>query len=147
MAACTHIYVIGAYSERRLEAFKIGVAKDPEDRLTVLQTGNHCRLRLMCAWRIGAAKQALKLEALTHASFSDDCLIGEWFDPRVIEPAMAWLHRESQGAQIVSGELRDDQSDDGCYRLEDDLSARFLNGDWSKSVSLVDGAFDHFRSI
>lgn len=55
---------------------KLGLAKDPRERLKTLQQGNPERLHGLAAWR------ALRLEERQlHEEFAADRLVGEWFRP------------------------------------------------------------------
>jgi hypothetical protein len=55
---------------------KIGIARDPANRLATLQTGHHATLRIVALTAGGSAQ-----EAAYHAHFKAHRLRGEWFDP------------------------------------------------------------------
>lgn len=55
---------------------KIGLAKNPRERLATLQTGNHEELRGLAAWRVLPIE-----EKLLHDEFRHAHIRGEWFRP------------------------------------------------------------------
>uniref|UniRef100_A0A6H1ZYZ5 Bacteriophage T5 Orf172 DNA-binding domain-containing protein n=1 Tax=viral metagenome TaxID=1070528 RepID=A0A6H1ZYZ5_9ZZZZ len=56
---------------------KIGISKEPEERIKVLQTGNPKKLRLI--WTINPKSK--NVENTLHRVFLDERLEGEWFLP------------------------------------------------------------------
>lgn len=58
---------------------KIGVAKNPESRLAVLQTGNSRRLEIVATIGPVSEKQAYGIERKLHKKFRKHRLRGEWF--------------------------------------------------------------------
>jgi hypothetical protein len=57
-------------------AVKLGITRDPRDRLRELQTSNAEPLRLVAAWRSFREE-----ERQIHEEFADLRLRGEWFRP------------------------------------------------------------------
>lgn len=55
---------------------KIGYSKDPEKRLTILQTASSARLRLLAKLRGGA-----RVEKILHEVLDEERVFGEWFAP------------------------------------------------------------------
>jgi len=73
---------------------KIGVARDPFDRMAVLQIGNHHTLAMVLTIGPMSDGGAYRLEASLHDKFHDDCLRGEWYGRRRIMSAIRnveWL--------------------------------------------------------
>lgn len=61
-----------------VDAVKVGVAREPLDRLAQLQTGNPDRLRL--AWSMPIAGDAYAVETEAHAILDRHRIGGEWFE-------------------------------------------------------------------
>jgi hypothetical protein len=59
-------------------AIKIGLAKDPEHRLTHLQIGNHQQLKIVATCRVSDDKA---IESWLHRWFRPLSIRGEWFRP------------------------------------------------------------------
>lgn len=62
--------------------YKIGVSKNPNRRLSTLQTGNSSKLKLVITYQTDLA---YKIEKSLHNKFSHTNKIGEWFDLSVVE--------------------------------------------------------------
>lgn len=73
LGACA-VYLIAASN-----AVKIGVSKNPQSRLSSIQTGHHDRLQIVKVWDQIDRTQAEQIEALAHNMFADWRLTGEWF--------------------------------------------------------------------
>lgn len=58
--------------------FKIGISKNPEQRIKNLNTGNPEKLILIHSYL--ATEQKNQSEAIAHALYSSNRLYGEWFD-------------------------------------------------------------------
>ena len=56
---------------------KIGLSKDPQERLKALQTGNSKKLRML--WYI--EPKTLEVESILHKAFDEHRICGEWFYP------------------------------------------------------------------
>lgn len=78
-----HIYVI-----TDLDFCKIGIARDPKERLGDLQVGNPIELKLIYYTPIHDDKQAFYLESRIHRKLKYLKMSGEWFD---IQPSAAIL--------------------------------------------------------
>ncbi len=73
-----HFYVI-APNDVALDTkmiFKLGIAHNPEYRLSQLQTGAHRKLRI---WGSSIVEDARSFEKLIHQAFKDKRVKGEWF--------------------------------------------------------------------
>ena len=70
-----YVYVIQSGSDG---AIKIGISKNPEQRLSQLQTSNPKELRILYAWQV---EDATMLERHLHFVFAEYRLSGEWFKP------------------------------------------------------------------
>ncbi len=57
--------------------YKIGIAKNPNQRILQLQTGNSDKLELL---QIYKSRNASKIETALHNQYSHVRNIGEWFD-------------------------------------------------------------------
>ena len=67
---------IYAIQEGDVGQIKIGIAKDPDERLKTLQCGNSTKLRGLAAWEGDAAH-----ERAIHGAFAHLRVRGEWFRP------------------------------------------------------------------
>lgn len=76
------VYFIQSVDSLRI---KIGVAKDPVDRLRSLQTGCPERLELIATIPCAGVEQERKL----HRQFRRDKIHGEWFEPTIL--LMQWI--------------------------------------------------------
>lgn len=65
--------------------YKIGIAKNPRERIRQLQTGNSDQLKLIETYR---SENARKIESTLHAQYSHGRTIGEWFDLSISEEAI-----------------------------------------------------------
>ena len=70
-----YVYLI----QKGYGSIKIGVSKDPESRLKMLQTGNPTELHLIAKFPCESEKQARALEADLHNEFREYRMKGEWF--------------------------------------------------------------------
>ena len=62
--------------------YKIGVSKNPKNRVKQLQTGNSSPIELVCEYE---TKRAYKIEKILHRRFSYAHKNGEWYDLSVME--------------------------------------------------------------
>jgi hypothetical protein len=62
--------------------YKIGIAKNPKQRILQLQTGNSDQLTLIEAYK---SENANQIESTLHRRFSYVRNVGEWFDLSVTE--------------------------------------------------------------
>jgi hypothetical protein len=74
-----HVYIIQKLSDC---TFKIGVSKNPKQRLKALQTGNEGKLKLLDSY---ASEFAHKIERTLHRQLSHYKGEGEWFDISLVE--------------------------------------------------------------
>jgi hypothetical protein len=58
---------------------KIGISKDPEQRVIDLQTGSPYPLVLFGFFQVGSYATARMLEFTVHAALASGRLLGEWF--------------------------------------------------------------------
>lgn len=59
---------------------KIGVAKNPDKRLSELQTGNPRKLKVICKIPVGSDREAFDLESRLHFEYQAFAKSGEWFN-------------------------------------------------------------------
>jgi len=67
-------------SESEKGPVKIGVAKNPLDRISELQVGNPKRLRLTGAWSMWTRSDAFDMERAVLEDVAPRRLVGEWVD-------------------------------------------------------------------
>jgi Meiotically up-regulated gene 113 len=75
-----YVYLIRANDGR----YKIGIAKNPNQRISQLQTGNSDKLKLIETYQ---SENASKIESALHNRYSHARNVGEWFDLSVTEEA------------------------------------------------------------
>ena len=73
------VYIIQKLSD---STFKIGVSKNPKQRLKAIQTGNESKLKLLSTY---SSEYAYMIEKTLHRQFSYCKKNGEWFDISLIE--------------------------------------------------------------
>ena len=73
-----YVYIIQS-GEGKNPPIKIGVANDPEKRMSELQTGSPFLLRLKAKILCDSRKKAYELESWLHGRFSNVNINGEWF--------------------------------------------------------------------
>lgn len=78
---------------------KIGVAKDPRNRLADLQVGSPYPLRLLCVFRTIVA-----YESELHRTLRDYRLSGEWFEPH---PLILGIAEVLHSVAKYNGHLRE----------------------------------------
>lgn len=81
-----YTYAIAAVSGGEIQAIKLGIALDPEQRLRNLQTGSPVELRLLGTIPAGPA-----VEALLHTVFKAQLLRGEWYSPDIYDDVTTLL--------------------------------------------------------
>jgi hypothetical protein len=62
--------------------YKIGIGKNPRERIMQLQTGNPDRLEIIDVYE---SENASKIESVLHNRYSYARNVGEWFDLSVAE--------------------------------------------------------------
>lgn len=77
MSSKCFLYLIG--SEGITPSCKIGIAKNPQQRLKTLQCGNPNLLWVSRAWEYQSRADAEDIERVMHESFSGYKMQGEWF--------------------------------------------------------------------
>jgi hypothetical protein len=86
----TYVYVIGHLEKNcTVGPVKVGVTKNPYDRLATLQTSCPSHLVMIHAFAAPNREIALGLEEAFHTVFKDRRLRGEWFDMHPIDAAVA----------------------------------------------------------
>ena len=75
-----YVYVIKAFGQSPM--YKIGKAKDPEARCSVLQVGSPVKLNLIFYVRCKSDFHALQVEKYAHHIFAKHHRRGEWFKPK-----------------------------------------------------------------
>ena len=90
----TYIYV----AIRKDSAVKIGVSRDPVNRVRVIRCGSNCKgycpeTTLVWQYPLATATEAYNLEASLHNHFKDFRLEGEWFQisPDEVKTAVLYL--------------------------------------------------------
>lgn len=58
---------------------KIGWAANPKHRVSMLQIGNHRKLKILHARAFETSETAKRVENHLHTKFSGNCISGEWF--------------------------------------------------------------------
>jgi hypothetical protein len=89
----SHLYFIQAGEGGPI---KIGYSADPQERLAMLQVGNHEELRLLAAINYSTGslgnKTAAHQESVFHRVFNVARIRGEWFKPHAqLLLAVEWL--------------------------------------------------------
>ena len=74
-----HVYIIQKLSD---STFKIGVSKNPKQRLKAIQTGNEGKLKLLATY---PSEYAYKIESALRNLFSHCKREGEWVDISLVE--------------------------------------------------------------
>ena len=87
-----HVYVIGTEDGSR---HKVGVSRDPAQRLAYLQPGSAARLRLVQSWE---RDDAYQVERAAHRALIHAAVHGEWFAVPEAEAVAAV-------ARIIAGPL------------------------------------------
>ncbi len=73
------VYIIQKLSDC---TFKIGVSKNPKQRIKAVQTGNESKLKLLATY---PSEYAHKIERTLHRQYSHHIGEGEWFDISLVE--------------------------------------------------------------
>tara|TARA_R110002051_G_scaffold214662_1_gene279462 strand:+ start:1146 stop:1442 length:297 start_codon:yes stop_codon:yes gene_type:complete len=74
-----YVYFIQSGNSKKRNPVKIGVAKNPERRLAVLQTGNPEVLKLLVVIKCNNRAEAYAIENHLHTSLKKRNIRGEWF--------------------------------------------------------------------
>lgn len=85
------VYMIGAFTPKKLAFLKVGVTKDVNKRIKAIQTGQGLEVRLICAWQAKGRLHAFDVEAATLREFGRDRMYGEWFRAHAIRKIRAYL--------------------------------------------------------
>jgi predicted GIY-YIG superfamily endonuclease len=99
------LYFIQAELTRRI---KIGVAKNPEQRLRLHQTGSPDRLKLQIDVRYETSRDAYMMERRLHREYETERATGEWFEEteRLLrEVAGLQAIKIAQSRRILEGSL------------------------------------------
>ena len=73
------VYIIQKLSD---STFKIGVSKNPKQRLKAIQTGNEGELKLLATY---PSQYAHKIESILHRTYLHAKQRGEWVDISLVE--------------------------------------------------------------
>ena len=92
-----YVYIIQNTSTKNI---KIGVATNPSDRLSQLQTGSDVDLKLI--YTSGVCSNSFEIESTCHNHFKESHVRGEWFK---VEPSEAISFLESQKFVLTSNIL------------------------------------------
>lgn len=92
-----YVYIIQNTATKNI---KIGVATNPSDRLSQLQTGSDVDLKLI--YTSGVCSNSFEIESTCHNHFKDSHVRGEWFR---VEPSEAISFLESQKFVLTSNIL------------------------------------------
>lgn len=92
-----YVYIIQNTATKNI---KIGVATNPSDRLSQLQTGSDVDLKLI--YTSGVCSNSFEIESTCHNHFKDSHVRGEWFK---VEPNEAISFLESQKFVLTSNIL------------------------------------------
>ena len=92
-----YVYIIQNTATKNI---KIGVATNPSDRLSQLQTGSDVDLKLI--YTSGVCSNSFEIESTCHNHFKDSHVRGEWFK---VEPSEAISFLESQKFVLTSNIL------------------------------------------
>lgn len=101
-----YVYVIGF--DLKKSPSKVGIASNPVQRMSGLQTAHHQRLILGGSWRLPAREMARSLELAFHETQKCSRLSGEWFD-LTPEQCMILLHFGFAAMLNVVGGLGQEQ--------------------------------------
>ena len=99
---------------------KIGVAKNPEARLKILQTGNHGELHLIAKLPFKSRPEAYTMEKELHKRFEKFKLTGEWFRKRILKE---FKHRAKIFPQIFRSQFEPGE----CFNSYNTREARALH--------------------
>jgi hypothetical protein len=95
-----YVYVIKTVDAPRC---KIGKARNPERRLSELQTGNPMKLELLACIKCKSDAHALSIEKVAHRAFRGDSKRGEWFQySGAIQRFVATAKRASEQAEAAA---------------------------------------------
>lgn len=92
-----YVYIIQNTATKNI---KIGVATNPSDRLSQLQTGSDVDLKLI--YTSGVCSNSFEIESTCHNHFKESHVRGEWFK---VEPSEAISFLESQKFVLTSNIL------------------------------------------
>lgn len=76
----SHVYIIRSGQQG---AYKIGIAKDVEKRISELQIGNPNELFLIAKIDFGTPKRAMYVEKMMHRFYKKHHIRGEWFSRKI----------------------------------------------------------------
>jgi uncharacterized protein YlaI len=122
------VYVIGPGDG----PYKIGLARNPENRLSSLQTGHH--QDLFIHWTFGMLKKAEAqfIERAAHSSLKDKRVRGEWFACSVKEAIDAISQHIDSRVQtsryLATKDLRGYMTPENMYRIALKAQEGLTNG-------------------
>lgn len=97
------VYMIGAFSPKRLVSIKVGVTKDVAKRIKQIQTGQALEVRLIAAWKAKGRLHAFDVEASVHRQFGKQRVRGEWYRDYMIRRLRGYLE-SALGEAAVNGQ-------------------------------------------
>jgi hypothetical protein len=106
MSRC-YIYIIAIDGH---DLCKVGISKNPQSRLSQLNTGSPYKMRFVCILETPNASEARKLESAFHKVMRKHRTNGEWFSLNAAEAirAMTWNvssyfehHIDLEGVEVV----------------------------------------------
>ena len=77
----------------RANMVKIGISKNPENRLRNLETGGGCKLKLVFYTKMMTTEVALRMECKMHDHYRGVRQQGEWFDDVILAHADKQIRR------------------------------------------------------
>lgn len=91
-----YVYFIEGKCKGKTRPVKVGVAHDPEKRLSELQTGNHLELAIKGTIKLENSSEAFKVEKTLHKHLRRYGSYGEWFivNPMRIRRAITEIRRK-----------------------------------------------------
>jgi len=81
-------------------AIKIGMAKDVEARVAMLQTGNAFKLNILATIPCDSETQARHLESMFHKRFQSQRIRGEWFTGNINFQKLRDIEMEGQREKL-----------------------------------------------
>jgi hypothetical protein len=91
------LYMVGAFTHKRIAFIKVGVTNDIAERIRQLQTGQAFEVRLIAAWRAKSRMHAFDKEAEVHRKFGKFRVRGEWYRDHMIRRLRRYIE-EMMGA-------------------------------------------------
>jgi len=100
------VYMMGAFTPKRIAFIKVGVTSDIAGRMKTLQTGQAFEIRLIYAWQAKGRMHAFDQEAAVHEQFRRERVRGEWYRHYMIRKLHAYIEKRMGAAAIVADNSR-----------------------------------------